>query len=110
MAINGNNILIGTMNGSTFTALAAVKSHDANNSADTLEKASATQQDYKEFIPGRKEWNINVNYLVLNDSNSNVEDLLKVGTIYAAVACAVIVTCRTNKADTCRLNTLVHCV
>lgn len=83
MAINGNNILIGTMSGSTFTALAAVKSHDANNSADTIEKASETQQDYKEFIPGRKEWSINVNYLVLNDSNSNVEDLLKAGNIYA---------------------------
>ena len=83
MATNGNNILIGTMSGSTFTALAAVKSHEANSSADTIEKASSTQQDWKEFIAGRKEWSINVNYLVLQDSNTNVEDLLKVGTTYA---------------------------
>ena len=83
MATNGNNILIGTMSGSTFTALAAVKSHEANSSADTIEKASSTQQDWKEFIAGRKEWSINVNYLVLQDTNTNVEDLLKVGTTYA---------------------------
>ena len=83
MATNGNNILIGTMSGTTFTALAAVKSHEANSSADTIEKASSTQQDWKEFIASRKEWSINVNYLILQDANTNVEDLLKVGTTYA---------------------------
>lgn len=83
MAINGNNILIGTMSGSTFTALAAVKSHEANSSAETIEKASSTQQDWKEFIAGRKEWSISVNYLILQDTNTNVEDLLKVGVTYA---------------------------
>ena len=83
MAVNGNNILIGTMSGNTFTAFAAVKSHDIDTMCDLLERASASQQEWKEFLPGRKEWDVNVNYLVLQDANSNIEDLLRVGTTYA---------------------------
>lgn len=83
MATLGNNILIGTMSGQTFTAFAAVKSHEAESMCDMIEKASSSQQEWKEFVTGRKEWDINVSYLVLQDSNSNIEDLLKVGTTYA---------------------------
>ena len=83
MAINGRNIVIGTMNGSTFTPLVAVKSQEVQTQADTIEKASASQQQWREFIAGRKEWSVNVSYLVLQDANSNVEDLLKVGNTYA---------------------------
>lgn len=82
MAVNGNNIIIGTMSGNTFTALAAVKSHDITTQAETIEKASSSQQQWREFIAGRKEWSVNVSYLVLQDANSNIEDLLKVGTTY----------------------------
>ena len=82
MAVNGNNILIGTMSGSTFTAFAAVKSHDIDTLCDLIEKSSATQQDWKEYIAGRKEWSINVSYLVLQNASSNIEDLLRVGTTY----------------------------
>ena len=70
------------MSGQTFTPLAAVKSQDIQNGADTIEKASSTQQDWKEFIAGRKEWGINVNYLVLENANTNVRDVLKVGDTY----------------------------
>ena len=83
MATNGNNILIGTMSGNTFTAFAAVRSHEAQSGIETIETASATNQEWKEFIAGRKEWAINVNYLVLQNSNSNIEDLLKIGTVYS---------------------------
>ena len=83
MATNGNNIIIGTMSGTTFTAFAAVKSHDVQTSAEAIEIASDTNQDWKEFIAGRKEWGINVSYLVLQDANSNIEDLLKSGNVYA---------------------------
>lgn len=80
--MNGNYIVIGTVSGQTFTPLAAVKSQDLQNGADTIEKASSTQQDWKEFIAGRKEWGINVNYLVLENANTNVRDVLKVGDTY----------------------------
>ena len=82
MATNGNSIIIGTMSGSTFTPFAAVRSHDVQNQCDVIEKASASQQTAKEFIPGREEWAINVSYLVLQDANSNIEDLLKVRQTY----------------------------
>lgn len=82
MAVNGNNILIGTMSGSTFTAFAAVKSHDIDTMCDLLERASASQQEWKEYIAGRKEWSINVSYLVLQNASSNIEDMLRVGTTY----------------------------
>ena len=82
MATNGNSIIIGTMSGSTFTPFAAVRSHDVQNQCDLIEKASATQQTFKEFIPGREEWAINVSYLVLQDANSNIEDLMKVRQTY----------------------------
>lgn len=80
--MNGNYIVIGTVSEQTFTPLAAVKSQDIQNSADTIEKASSSQQDWKEFIAGRKEWGINVNYLVLENANTNVRDVLKVGDTY----------------------------
>lgn len=80
--MNGNYIVIGTVSGQTFTPLAAVKSQDIQNGADTIEKASSSQQDWKEFIAGRKEWGINVNYLVLENANTNVRDVLKVGDTY----------------------------
>lgn len=70
------------MSDSTFTAFAAVKSHDIETLCDLIEKASETQQDWKEYIAGRKEWNINVNYLVLQSAASNIEDLLLVGNTY----------------------------
>lgn len=82
MATNGNNIIIGTMDGSTFTPIAAVKSHDIQNQCDLIEKASATQQTSKEYIAGREEWGINVSYLVLQNEKSNIEDLLKVRQTY----------------------------
>ena len=71
------------MSGQTFTAFAAVRSHEIENMCDMIEKASASQQEWKEYEPGRMEWGINVNYLVLQDANSNIEDLLKVRTSYA---------------------------
>lgn len=60
MAINGNNILI-LVDG---TAVAGTKTHKVQTKTAVVEKASATQQQWREFIPGRSEWGIDVNYLV----------------------------------------------
>ena len=74
------------MSGSTFIPFAAVKTHFVQSGADTHEKASATQQKWREFVPGRCDWSVTLNYLVLEDANSNIEDLLKVGNIYTIVS------------------------
>lgn len=52
------------------------------NQCDLIEKASSTQQAYREYRAGRKEWSLNVSVLVLNNAQSNVRDLLKVGETY----------------------------
>lgn len=76
MAQKGNNIIVL----SSGTAIAGVKSDEIQSGAETIEIASSTQQDWKEFIAGRKEWSLNTNYLLLADSR--LADLLNVGTVY----------------------------
>lgn len=76
MAQKGNNIIVL----SSGTAIAGVKSDEIQSGAETIEIASSTQQDWKEFIAGRKEWSLNTNYLLLADSR--LADLLNVGTLY----------------------------
>ena len=87
--MNGNNIII-MRNGK---AIAGTKSHEITSGIETIEVASATQQQWKQFIAGRKEWSINVNYLVtaaagVSDSTKQgfgLGDLLKIGESYQLV-------------------------
>lgn len=81
--MNGNNIIIGTLSGGVFTPFAAVKAHEMQTKCEAIEKASATQQDWTEVVAGRKSWSLTVNYLVLSDAGSSIEDLLHVGTVYS---------------------------
>lgn len=110
MAVRGHDIIIGTMSGSTFTAIAAVKNQSIQTQCGTIEKASWTQQDWQEFEIGRKSWSLNVSYLVLNDSTCNIEDVLKVGTkvmlmmkgrtgSYSVKGQAIVVTCKQDFQD-----------
>ena len=58
----------------------AIKSDDIQTQANAIEKASATQQDWEEVIPGRKRWTLNCNYLVL--TSAKLTDVLKVGQYF----------------------------
>lgn len=73
----GQNILVVLSRNGVALAATAVKSQDIETQCATMEKASATQQEWEEHIAGRKSWSINIDYLVL--VASQVEDLLKVG-------------------------------
>lgn len=81
MAINGNTIIV-KRNG---TAIAAVKSHEVTTQAELQEVASPTTGAWKNYITRRKEWSLNVNYLVA--AVGNLTDLLQVGTQYTIVVC-----------------------
>ena len=81
MAKNGNDIII--YRGSTL--LAGVKSNDITTKADTIEVSSPTNGQYSDHIPGRKEWSVNVSYLILADAD--LLELLNVGTIYTLKIC-----------------------
>lgn len=75
--MNGNNIIV-FWNGN---AIAAAKSADIITSDGTIEVASATSSEWREFIAGRKEWSLSCGYLVT--ANNKVRDLLLVGTSFA---------------------------
>lgn len=64
------------------TALAntRIRSNEIQTSCDMIEKASASQQDWKEYVAGRNSWTLTVNYLVL--ASAQVADLLYVGQTF----------------------------
>lgn len=72
--VKGNDILI-LMDG---VAIAGCRSHRVQTQCSTIEKASSTQQAWEEYEPGRKGWNVAVNYLVT--LVANIDDVLKVGS------------------------------
>lgn len=78
MAINGNDIIVSVYDGSAWVAVAATKSDELLADSELIEKASATQQEWKEHIPGRKEWSLNVSWLVT--AVSDIRQVLKIGT------------------------------
>lgn len=84
MALLGNDLIVYK----DGVAIAGTRSNEAQSSADTIETASPTSGEWRTFLAGRKDWSVNVGYLVMDDSvlgvpyGSGVRDLLKVGTSY----------------------------
>ena len=74
--MNGNNIIVYTYNGSAWVAVASTKSDELQAECELIEKASSSQQAWKEYVAGRKGWSLNVNWLV-----TAVSDIAKVLTI-----------------------------
>lgn len=82
MAILGNNIFIATNDASlspgTTKIIAGTRTNEINTECGSIEIASATQQEWQEFIGGRKSWSMSVGWLLL--ANADVQKILKVGT------------------------------
>jgi len=76
MAKNGNDIIILR----NSTAIAGTRTDKVNTNADLMEVASSTTGQWKEYIAGRKDWSVNVSWLVVADSD--MLDLLSIGTTY----------------------------
>ena len=76
--MNGNVLYISDSAGGN--PFAATKSDEIDTLCELIEKASATQGQWKEYDPGRKEWGITLNYLVT--SSSDIAKLLYNGGIY----------------------------
>lgn len=71
--------MIFSQNGAVLAAT-HIKSDDIQTQAATIEKASATQQDWREYIAGRKDWSVNVSYLVL--APQMITHVLLVGEVF----------------------------
>lgn len=78
--MTGKDIIVVLSQNGTALASTMVRSQDIQTAADTIEKSSSVQQDWKEFIAGRKEWSITVNYLML--AASKITDLLYIGQTF----------------------------
>lgn len=78
--MTGKDIIVVLSQNGTALASTTVRSQDIQTAADTIEKSSSMQQDWKEFITGRKEWSITVNYLIL--AAEKITDLLYVGQTF----------------------------
>lgn len=81
--MNGNNIIIGTMSGTTFTPIAATKSNEMQTDCETIEISSPSVGDWRTYMAGRKSWSVQVSFLVT--AASNIRQLLNVGTSYTIV-------------------------
>ena len=75
MAVLGNNIIV-YMNGQ---AIAGTKSDEIQVDNETIEIASATDQDWVHLLAGRKSWSLNVGWLVL--ANQDVRKVLLAGSV-----------------------------
>lgn len=83
MAVLGNNIFVATndatLSPGTSKIIAGTRTNEINTECGAIEIASVTQQDWKEFIAGRKSWSLSVGWLLL--ANADVQKILKVGTM-----------------------------
>ena len=78
--MTGKDLIVILSQNGTALASTAIRSQEIQTSAETIEKASATQQDWREYVAGRKAWSLSVSYLVL--TASKVADLLMVGQTF----------------------------
>ena len=77
MAMNGNKIML--MKGGV--AVAAVVTHDIEAETDRLEVAGSGQGQWREYVAGRKRWEVTANYLVV--SSDMILGLLQNGQTFA---------------------------
>ena len=64
--ILGRNVFIYSGDSGTSPVIAAAKSCTLNIKYDLIEKASSSQQNAKEYIYGRYEWDLTVDHLVVS--------------------------------------------
>ena len=77
MALLGNRFMLSK----DGVPVAAVVTHDVNTEAASIEKASATQGKYREYVPGRKQFTIKAEWLMV--SSAVMLGLLQTGQTFA---------------------------
>ena len=68
MATKGKYIII-VSQGTNNPLVAGVRADRLRVNGETIEIASATNSRWKEFLAGRREWSIETDYLITDDSN-----------------------------------------
>lgn len=78
MAVKGKYVVIGK-GPSDNRLVAGVRADRLRVAGETIEIASATSSRWKEFLAGRKEWDITTDYLL---TKWNIQEVLRVGETY----------------------------
>jgi len=78
--MTGKDIIVVLSQNNVAVASTKVRSQDIKTSCDTIERASATQQQWEEHIAGRKRWTLSASYLIL--TAPQIKDLLNVGQTF----------------------------
>lgn len=85
--MTGKDILIFLTYNNTMVGITACKSSEITGQSDLIEKASSSQQKWREYIAGRNEWGFTASYIVMraapavtNQIGGTLADLLKIGT------------------------------
>lgn len=85
--MTGKDILIFLTYNNTTVGITKCKSSEITGLAELIEKASSTQQQWREYTAGRKEWGFTASYIVsraapsvTNQIGGTLADLLKMGT------------------------------
>jgi len=78
--IVGRDVMIYKGNDNSQVAIAAAKSCVVSRSVDMIEKASSTQGTDKEYVTGRKGWEVSIDHLVT--TGNEFEGLNAVGATF----------------------------
>ena len=85
--MTGKDILIFLTYNNTTVGITACKSSELTGQSELIEKASSSQQQWREYIAGRNEWGFTASYIVMraapsvtNQIGGTLADLLKIGT------------------------------
>jgi predicted secreted protein len=78
MATNGGMFIVKA----TGLNIYGAKSDDIEVVCGTNEVVSPTQGSWREFIAGRKEWQVTTNYLVQSNTGNEIDKILNVGIQY----------------------------
>lgn len=77
----GNNIVVTWNDGNSQQVIAGTKTNELLCDSEMLEICSATDEEWKHFLKGRKTWSVNVSFLLLANG-IDIKAVLKVDRTY----------------------------
>jgi predicted secreted protein len=77
----GNNIVVTWNDGNSQQVIAGTKANELQCDSEMLEVCSATDEEWKHFLKGRKTWSVNVSFLLLANG-IDIKSVLKVDRTY----------------------------
>lgn len=77
----GNNIVVTWNDGNSQQVIAGTKANELQCDSEMLEVCSATDEEWKHFLKGRKTWSVNVSFLLLANG-IDIKAVLKVDRTY----------------------------